>query len=138
MKWSFNAACNEWNIDLKTLKKGLASRGHVIRKGAKFTTLQICAAIYGDLEFERILETRARRLALERDNEEADGLTVKMEEVQQLYSEALLPVRQRFLAMPAECATRANPTDPQFAREALQHWVDAALPLIREQLPKPK
>ena len=79
-----------------------------------------------------------RRIALERENAERSGELVKMEEVTKLYTEALLPIRQRFLALPGECATRCNPSDAQFAREALQRWVDESLPLIREQLPKPK
>lgn len=138
MKWTISKAVIEWNIDPKTLKKGLVERGLKIKKGSTYTTLEISAAIYGDLDYERTLETRERRKALEKENAERDGRTVVMEEVQALYTDALLPIRQRLLAMPSECAARANPTDPQFAREALQSWIDRTLPLIREKLPKPK
>lgn len=139
MKWTISRACIEWSVDPKTLKKGLSERGILKReKGENYTTLQICAGIYGDLDFERTLETRARRKALEAEQLERDAVTIVMEEAQQIYTEALLPVRQRLLAMPSECATRANPTDPKFARDALQGWVDSALTLIRAKLPKPK
>lgn len=138
MKWTISKAVIEWNIDPKTLKKGMVSRGLKIEKGKSYTTLQICSAIYGDLEYERTLEARERRRSLEKDNAERDGELVELVEVQRIYGEALLPVRQRLIAMPSECATRTNPTDPQFARDALQRWVDDAMPLIREKLPKAK
>ena len=136
MKWTISKAVLEWNINPKTLKIGLVGQGHEISRGATWTTLQICAAIYGDLDRERTLETIERRKLLEKENAERDGLLVPMAQAEELYTRALLPVRQRLLALPSEAASRCNPTDPQFARDALQRWLDDALPLIRERLPK--
>lgn len=140
MRWSILKAATEFGVSRETVRKGLAAAGVKVvakRKGDAFTTRQIAAAIFGDLDREKTLETRERRKALERENAEADGKTLTIESVQALYGEALLPVRQRLLALPNEAATRVNPTDPEHARAQLQAWVDESLPLIREQLPKP-
>lgn len=131
-------ACIEFGVHRETLQKGLLARGIQYGRGTKFTTLEIVSALYSDLDHERTLETREKRIALERENAEKAGELVSMEEVTRLYTEAMLPWRQRLLALPGECAARCNPSDAQFAREALQRWVDESLPLIREQLPKGK
>jgi len=57
-------------------------------------------------------------------------------EVQTIMRDCLLPVRQRLMALPSEVCNRANPTDPQLARDALQRWVDDAMPIIRNKLPQ--
>lgn len=54
---------------------------------------------------------------------------------------ALMPCRQRFLALPNECAHLCNPADPTFARDALTRWVDDALRIVKSDIlgePKPK
>lgn len=86
------------------------------------------------LRREQIRATRAKADRQEREEKQAAGLLVPFEDVRRMYGAALMPIRQRLLALPAECATRANPTDPQFARDALQRWVDESLPLIRDAL----
>jgi len=138
MRWTVSKAATEWGIDRRTLTERLKAIGLDARKGVKFHTRDISRAVTGDLEQERILETRERRLALERDRLEADGDLVRFEGVNRLYTEACLPIRQRLLALPAEASSRCNPSDPKHARDVLQRWVDDALPLIRKDLPKPK
>jgi len=138
MTWTVNSASREWGIARETLVKRLEALSIPVKPGAKFHTRQITQAIVGDLNHERMLETIERRKLLEKENAEKDGTLVEMEAVQRLITDAMLPVRQRFMALPNEAASRCNPSDPTFARDALQRWVDDSLPLIREKLPKGK
>jgi phage terminase Nu1 subunit (DNA packaging protein) len=137
MKWTVHKASIEWGVDRRSLAKWLSQLGLEVTAGKKFHTRDISRAIMGDLDYERTRDTRAaasiRELELAQKREEL----VSMPEAQAMYTAALLPVRQRLMAMPSECCTRANPTDPLFAQAALQQWVDAALPTIREKLPRP-
>ena len=87
-----------------------------------------------DLREAKVRETRARAELLEMEKRQLDGELVKLEEVQKIITRTLLPIRQRMNALPAECASQCNPTDPVLARQALQRWVDESLPLIRSRL----
>lgn len=122
----------------ETLAKGLAGLGESIKKGGKFHTRTITRAVVGDLEKEKILETRERRKNLELDRLEKEQRLVDLAAAGKLFSDLLFPVRQWILALPASACSRCNPADPQLAREALQRIVDDALPMLRQQLPKPK
>jgi hypothetical protein len=73
----------------------------------------------------------------EREDRQQAGELVDLQEVLDLIRRACLPISQRLRSLPADMATRCNPTDPVLAREALQRWVDDSLPLIRSQMPKP-
>jgi hypothetical protein len=91
----------------------------------------------GTLEEEKIRLTRAEANVRELEERKLRGELVELGGAEHLYTEAILPVRQRIIALPTEACARCNPSDPQLAREALAAWVDDALPLIRKQLPKP-
>lgn len=137
MKWTINKAAQEWGIDRRTLTIRLTGIGFTVGNGSKFHTRDISRAIVGELEREKILETQQRRMLLEMEVKERGAELVKMSEVEKVLTDTLLPVRQRLLALPAEAAARCNPSDPQFAREALQRWVDDSLPAIRDKFKKP-
>jgi phage terminase Nu1 subunit (DNA packaging protein) len=132
------AAAREIGVSRETLRRNLRELGEDTKRGKQFTLRTIYRALTGDLKGHRVRLAKVDADLAELEFSERAGNLVSMEEVQQLFSESLQPVRQRLLALPAECATRANPTDPQFARQALQEWVDQSLPMIREQLPKRK
>lgn len=104
-------------------------RAETIRRlFAHFRTKQTATADYNRA---KIAESLERTLALKRTRLERDGVLVELAEVQRLYGEALMPIRQRLLALPNEAASRCNPTDPECARRALQLWLDDSLPMIR-------
>lgn len=135
MRWTILKAATEFGVSRETIRRGLATNG--VKEKSEYTTKEIHRALAGDLKAARAREAMANAELREMEVAEKTGSLVEMEAVEKMYGDALIPVRQRLLALPAECATRANPTDPQFAREALQRWVDEALPIIRATLPKP-
>lgn len=110
------------NNDLQEWKKYLQTH-HKTQSGSS-----------ADLLAAKVDETRARAALLEMEKHQLEGELVKLDEVQRLISRVLLPIRQRLNALPAECASQVNPTDPVFARAALQRWVDESLPMIRSKL----
>jgi hypothetical protein len=80
----------------------------------------------------RAREAKARADEAERRNAQQEGSVFNAETVRQVMRDALVPIRQRLMALPSEACHNCNPTDPQFAREALQTWVDNTLPMIRD------
>lgn len=136
IKLSLEHASIAFAVSKETLRRGLIALDAETGVGILYPLRTIYRALTGDLDAEKTRETRARADLLEMERKQKQGELVPMSEVDRLYTDALLPVRQRFLALPAEAATRCNPTDPTCAREALQQWVDDALPMIREKLPK--
>jgi hypothetical protein len=138
VKWSINAAAIEFGVDRRTLAKGLRDLDVEITPKAKYHSRDIVRALYGDLDYERTRNERAAANLRELEYKEKQHELVPMSEVQSLYTQAMLPWRQALLAMPSELASRVNPTDPVFAQQQAQAWVDARLPIIQAELPKPK
>lgn len=131
MTWTIHRAAIDFGVEPKSLSKWLSQKGHEIKKGAKFTTQQICEAIYDDLAKARAREATANAVAKERDNAIADGELIPFAEHEAWCNAVLLPIRQRLLSLPASQASRCNPADPSFAQASLQQWVDDTLPILR-------
>jgi hypothetical protein len=124
MKWSLIKAAREWSRDEETVKRRLVDAGFTIRRGATFHTRDISAALVGDLEREKILETRARRVSLDRENVIAAEGFISMEEVQSLYRGAFGAVRAALLTMASSCASACNPADPGLPHAVIQRFID--------------
>jgi hypothetical protein len=135
---TIDATLNQWAESLamepRTLGRRLSRAEIVVKPRQRLTATEIFKALLGDKEAAQARESNARAEKLERENKEAEGLTVKVEDMQKVLRDILLPVRQRILALPSEAAHLCNPSDPQFARAALLEWVDRALPIIRESI----
>ncbi len=134
LRWTILRAADECGVPREAVRRGLRAAGIEPGEDGRYTTRQIFQALHGDLEAERIRETRARAELLEMEAEEKRRTLVSMEEVAKLYANALVPIRQHLNALPSECATRANPADPTHARNALAEWVAGVLPKIREAI----
>jgi hypothetical protein len=137
---TIEATLNQWaetlGIEPRTLGRRLTRAEIKVEPRQKLTAKQIFTALMGDKEAAQAREANARAEKLERENAEATDSLCKMEDVQKVMRETLLPVRQRLMALPSEAAHLCNPTDPQFAQQALQGWVDRSLPLIRDGINK--
>jgi len=88
----------------------------------------------GTLADERRREAALRTSLLEIDLAERRGDLIGMERAQKMIGEALLPLRQKILAMPNNIAAETNPSDVDHARQALQRWVDAFFPAMRKAM----
>ena len=127
-------------ISRERLQRQCSNAGIELKPKQKLSIRDALKAMTGgDLQAEKIRETAARADLMEMDRREREGETVMLPEVQEMIQVMMAPVRSRLNSMPSELANRANPTDPQMAKDAAQRWVDEAVKLIRaEGSKKPK
>ena len=124
-------AAAEFAIPRPTLRRRVIRAGLKVGDGVTYTISEIHSVLMGSLEAERIREVRARADLLEIERAEKQRDLVPMAEAEAATTSAMLPIRQRLMALPSEASTRCNPTDPQLAREALDRWLADSLPMIR-------
>ena len=86
------------------------------------------------LRAQKLKESVARTALMEQQRATRARDLIPAAEVDDEIRRALMPVRQRFLALPAEVAHLVNPTDPAFARDALKRLRDDALRMIRSEV----
>lgn len=139
MKWTIHKASLEWGIDRKTLAKRLSDAGFdVNEKGAEFHTQEITRAVVGSLEAERTRLTAADADIREMERQQKRGELIPFETYAEFCRVSHAPNRQRWISLPGAMAQRCNPTDPQFAQDALQQFADESLAMIDSQLAKVK
>ena len=119
MKWSVNKAAQEWSVERRTLSRALEGIGESVGKGATFHTQTICAALFGDLDREKLRIARADAEAKERENKVASGQLVAVDDAKKIITRRLAPIRSRLLSMASRLAARCNPTDPELARSEI-------------------
>ena len=143
-KYNLTEAATELGIAISTLARRLHVLDQPTARGSTFTLKTIVAAMtVRGTDREDLIRARKELIQSQADLAKLDlaqreNDLVSLEEVKSLLGNALLTVRQRLNALPSEMASKTNPTDPEHARAQLNQWVDQALPLIREQLPKIK
>lgn len=91
------AAASEWGIHPKTLSTRLKARAIEPGEDGKLSTLQVCEAVYGDLEGERILKTREERIKLARENAADERKLLPVDTLLRVWSGVILEYRQRVL-----------------------------------------
>lgn len=67
VRWSINRAAGEFNVTHQTLNKRLLVKGLKPGEDGKYSTQEICGAVFGDKEGERIrlLKEQADKIELE-------------------------------------------------------------------------
>ena len=70
LRWTILRAADECGVPREAVRRGLRAAGIEPGKDGRYTTRQIFQALHGDLEAERIRETRARAELLEMEAEE--------------------------------------------------------------------
>ena len=137
MKWTIRNAAMEWGVSMETVTRGLRGNGlhDVGKRGRTYTTREIDSAIHGDIDAERLRETRARADLLEIDRRERERELMPRSEVEGYFAECWLPIRQHLMGLP-QLASRVNPTDPEFARPQLKNWMDSVLQMSKLEVEK--
>ena len=136
MKLTLLKASEEFGAARETIRRGLVTNGVEVTPGGKYTIAQIHLALTGDVKVATARDKMASALARERENRIADGDLISVSDHEAWQRKTLLPIRQRLDALPTTMAQRCNPTDPEFARQALSGWVKESLELIRSDILK--
>lgn len=96
--WTGERASAEFGINPRTLAARLKQTGATPDAQGRWTTKQVAAAIFGDLEFERIRKTRAEAEQIEKENAEQDGDLVDVEEFCKKYETTYVEMKRIILS----------------------------------------
>lgn len=94
IKWNVESAAAEFDINPRTLSKRLKTSGIEPGEDGKFSTKQICAAVFGDMDGAKLREQMAKASMAERaDKREAQEL-VPVANVDRVWRSYLIATRQ--------------------------------------------
>jgi len=94
LRWSLNSASLEFAVDRATLTRRLRAASIEPGPDGKYTTAEIIAGAFGDLERERIRETSAAADLREMKRDELKGLLLPKDEVMAHFMEIGTAIRQ--------------------------------------------
>ena len=108
IRWTLNAAADEFGVHRATLAKKLRAQEAAPADDGRYSTAQICAALFDDVEAERIrlLQEQSRRLKLANDRKA--GEQVDAETVFRTYEGVFIALRQTILASHLDDAEKAE------------------------------
>ena len=109
IRWTLPEAAAEFHIDPKTLAKRVKAQGILPGGDGRYSTLQMCAAKFGNLDGAKLRVANAQAKKLERENAEADRELLPTELVERFLSATFIAVRQAITAthLPEETKSRA-------------------------------
>lgn len=98
IRWSIQRAAVEFGLHRETLAKYLHREG--VRPGAdgKYSTLDICKGVFGDLRHEQTRETRERADKLEMENRQKRRELIPAGDVYCSQEGTFIAIRQRILS----------------------------------------
>lgn len=86
IRWTQEHAASEFAINPRTLSARIKQLGILPGDDGKYSTKEMAAAVFGDLERERIRLTSAEADAQERENRVTEGELVEITEFQKDYA----------------------------------------------------
>lgn len=105
-RWSISNAAGEFSLDPKTLSKAIRRESIEPGEDGKFSTVQICSAIYGDIDNEKLRLVRAQADTAEMERDKMRGELLEIETVARSWEDILLGVRQKFLGLSNKVESR--------------------------------
>ncbi len=87
-------AAQEFGVDHRGLASSLRRAG-LEPDGGHYTTAQICQAVFGDLEAEKIRSERAKADLLEIEQQEKRGQVVSVDDIKELGAKAVAAARNK-------------------------------------------
>lgn len=94
VRWTVAAAAVEFGLDDLTLTKRIKTSEIVPGADGKFSTRQICAAVYGDMDGEKLREVRHRANLLELQEQQLRRELVPVADVQRVWGAVIVAIRQ--------------------------------------------
>lgn len=135
IRWTVSMASIEFGIDARALAKRIRAESVEAGTDGKFSTADICLAIFDQLKVQRTRREKAEADKAEIEAKVAKNSVIPRDDVAKFILETFSPVREQVVAMPGICAANCNPGNPQQARDVLQSWVDGFLRNCKERIP---
>ena len=97
IRWSITTAAAEFGVARDTMRTALRQAGQTAAEDERYTTKQICAALFGDLKAERTGLTRAQREHWELENKQAAGILINVDDAILAVHQFTFAIRQKIL-----------------------------------------
>lgn len=97
IRWSITTASAEFGVARDTMRTAFRQAGQLAGDDERYTTKQICAALFGDLKAEKTGLTRAQREHWELENKQAAGLLVNVDDAIAMVHQFTYAIRQKIL-----------------------------------------
>lgn len=98
IRWTLEQAGSEFGRDARALAKRI-KRGSILPgEDGRFSTLQICQAVFGDRDAEELRKTSAEADLAELKAKERQRLLLKADDVYRFFEGYFIVIRQRILA----------------------------------------
>ena len=98
IRWSAFKASAEFGIDRLALTKAIKQNSIEPGKDGKFSTKQICNAVFGDIDSERLRLTREQADKIFLDNQKRKGELIERRAVRDFIGKVFVNIRQRITA----------------------------------------
>lgn len=124
----------QFGMGVDTVRRALLACGHEPGRTSRFTVREVFEAVSGAglLKTAKARESAARAEMLELKTSERRGDVMRTSDVEDYLAKHIQPLREAMNAMPSQLSARVNPTDPHFAHEVLQSWVDQTVEMMRK------
>lgn len=97
IRWTAEKAASEFGINPRTLTKNLRQASIEVGEDGKFSTAQICAAVFGDRESEELRKVREEADKVALHNAKERGALVEVEAVFRTFQGVFISMRQTIL-----------------------------------------
>ncbi len=94
VRWTMPQAASEFDIHAATLAKRIKTAGIEPGTDGKWSTVQICAAVFGDMDSEKLRETRHKANLLELEEKEKRRQLVPIDDVGRVWDSVVIALRQ--------------------------------------------
>lgn len=81
IRWTIEGACREFDVSRPTLSARITQSGILAGEDKRYSTADICRAVFGDIEGEKLRTERHRANLLEIEEQERRGQLLKKTEV---------------------------------------------------------
>ena len=113
IRWTTEKSASEFGIDRKTLTKRIRKAGIEPGDDGKFSTSQICAAIFGDKASEELRKTREEADKLALHNAEKRGQLVELSAVESAWQDIVVSIRTHIQLVPGKIQSRLRLDEEQ-------------------------
>lgn len=98
-RWNLNRAAQEFDINQRTLSKRFKTCGIESGADGKWSTKEVCAAVFGDIDGERLRLVRAQADEKEISNAEQRGELVRFKDLLELAHRGLAAMTATVMGM---------------------------------------